>query len=417
LRSSLIDEIDRSNDARANDILIQTVDEEVVPFVAAGLDPTTAAAIVDIDGNVLSSTGELDGTRLVDLYTLHDGPFDVSFRNLDTVVGADNMRGVAVPVGDSEDFVETFVFVASSIAGVDRTIRDARQAVTVALPLLVLLVGFLVWLMAGRALRPVERIRSEVEDISGHDLNRRVPEPKTGDEIDALAVTMNAMLTRLEEASERQRRFAADASHELRSPLASIAAQLDVDLAHPNTAAWPDTARSLRAETTRMQNLVDDLLLLARSQSGQPPSMVSVAIDDVITEVLAIVPSRDGITIDASEIARIDLQADASQIARLVTNLVTNAIRHAESDVVVALRTTDGIAILSVDDDGPGIAPAERERVFERFFRIDDARTRHIGGSGLGLALCRETCQVHNGSIAAEDSSLGGARIVATFPL
>lgn len=417
LRSSLIDEIDRSNEARAQDIAIQTADEELVPFVAAGLEPSTAAAIVDIDGDVLSSTDVLDGTFLVDLFVEHEGPFDVSFDDLETVSGANSMRGVTVFVEESDEFLETFVFVASSTASVDRTIDDATLGIVIAAPALILLVGLLVWIVAGRALRPVARIRSEVEDITGSDLHRRVPEPGTKGEIGALAITMNAMLERLEQSSEQQRRFAADASHELRSPLASIAAQLDVDIAHPDTAVWSETARSLRRETRRMQTLVDDLLVLARSNvSSADEARASVSLDDIVSDAIASCATPAGVELRTTDMARVDIDGNPSQLARLATNLLSNAARHARSSVDVTLRAGPDAVTLIVDDDGPGIDPEDRERVFERFVRLDEARARDAGGSGLGLALCREICHAHGGTITVETGALGGARFTAVLP-
>ena len=417
LEASLIDEVDRSIETRALDIEVQTADEEVVPFVGAGLDPSTAAAVVDVEGVVLSSTDDLDGARLVDLYRTTDGPFDVSFPDLDTVVGSEQMRGITTEVVESDDFLETFVFVAASTEAVDRTVRSATIGALIAGPLLVLVVGVLVWLMAGRALRPVERIRREVEEISGSDLDRRVPEPTTGDEIEALAVTMNGMLGRIERSLDQQRRFAADASHELRNPLASMATQLDVDLAHPETVDWPVTAAALRAETTRLQQLVDDLLLLARTDSGGAGTGgETVALDDLILDAIARAPSGDGVTITTEAVGRVDVTGDARQLDRLVVNLVANARRHAASTVAVGVTATGGVAQLTVDDDGPGIDPADRERVFERFVRLDEARSRDAGGSGLGLALCAEICRLHGGAIAVADSDLGGARFTVELP-
>lgn len=421
LRASLRDEVDRSIETRALDIEIQTADEEEAPFVGAGLDPTTAAAVVDIDGTVLSSTDDLDGEFLVELYQEHDDAFDVSFPDLDSVDGSSRMRGIAVQVVESDEFVETFVFVAASTEGLERTVRAARNAALIIGPVLVVVVGALVYIMAGRALRPVERIRREVEEISGSDLHRRVPEPGSGDEIEALAVTMNGMLARIEHDAGRQRRFAADASHELRSPLASMAAQLDVDLAHQDTADWAATATALRAETSRMQTLVDDLLLLARSDdgvaSGPPARARPVALDDLVLDTLARLAPEPRITITTERVGRVDVVGDPTQLGRMVANLVLNARRHARSAVELGLTAAHGRAVFTVDDDGPGIPDADRERVFERFVRLDEARSRDAGGSGLGLALCAQICRSHGGTIAVDASDLGGARLVVTLPL
>lgn len=419
LRSSLIDEIDRSNAARVQDIVVQAFDEPDVPFLGtAAVDPNSTAALVELDGTLLSSTDLDDGSVLIAFFDVELEPFDISLPGLDEVDGSESMRGIVSLVGDDDQFIDTYAFVATSTGPVDRTINTAIRAGLIAGPLLVLLVGFLVWLMARRALRPVERIRAEVEEISGSDLHRRVPEPGTRGEIGALATTMNGMLERIEQSSEQQRRFAADASHELRSPLASMAAQLDVDLAHPDTASWPDTAQSLRQETKRMQSLVDDLLLLARTDVNAVVDVQQrVALDDLVTDALAATHAPPTLRLNGESIGRIDVNGHSGQLRRLVTNLVDNSLRHANERVDVSLTTDGATALLTVEDDGPGVPVADRERIFERFVRLDDARGRDAGGSGLGLALCSEICTRHGGTISVDSSPTGGARFAVSLPL
>jgi len=301
-----------------------------------------------------------------------------------------------------------------SLAEVDDTISSITDALLIGFPALVLLVGVLAWYMAGRALRPVEAIRSEAASITHTTIHRRVPVPATHDEISRLASTMNEMLDRLEDASTRQRRFVSDASHELRSPVASIRTQLEVALRRPGRDDWPVVAERVLAEDERLEQAVADLVELARLDEGVAYSdLAEVDLDEVVFEEC----SRErAIPIDTSGVSggRVNGRRDA--LARSVRNLVDNACRHAESRVAVTLQTVDDTVELVVTDDGPGIAPEDRTRVFERFTRLDEGRARDAGGMGLGLAVVRSTVERHGGTVTIEDADPHGARMVVRIP-
>jgi signal transduction histidine kinase len=305
--------------------------------------------------------------------------------------------------------------VFPSLEEVRKSVAGFETAAVIGVPLLVVLLAVLTWVIVGRVLRPVEAIRSRVAAIGGSDLDQRVPEPGTDDEVGRLATTMNDMLARLEASAGRQAQFVSDASHELRSPLASIRAQLEVALTHPGSSEWSDVAGGVLEESRRMERLVDDLLTLARADEG----MVAVASDPVdLGEIVGAEAHRPAspvtVTADGAEAI---VAGDALALRRLVRNLVDNAVRHAASrvDAVVVVNATD--ALLTVDDDGPGVPPAERERVFERFTRLEEARTRDAGGAGLGLAVVREIARSHGGDAHLTDSPLGGTRAVVRIPL
>jgi len=266
------------------------------------------------------------------------------------------------------------------------------------------------WAATGRALRPVEAVRAEVAAIAGGSLHRRVPRPPGGDEITRLADTMNGMLARLEEAARRQRRFVADASHELRSPLASARTQLEVAL----RASAGDAAvlRGVLEEHHRLERLTADLLRLARLEGGAAPGAAEVDLDELIAEEAA----RLGTQVDDRQVLAGRVAGDRQQLASVVRNLLDNAARHARQRVAVALWERDGRVHLVVDDDGPGVPPADRERVFERFLRLDEARDRARGGSGLGLAIVRAVVTAHDGTVRVEDAPAGGARLRVILP-
>ena len=308
---------------------------------------------------------------------------------------------------------------ASSLDSVRRSVDAVREGLAVAFPLLVGAVALLVWFLSGRALRPVEAIRSQVEAISGSTLDRRVPVPRSGDEVGRLARTMNAMLDRLEEASTRQQRFVADASHELRSPVAAIRTELEVAQRTAGPDDWPRVAERLLAEEARLEAVIADLLLLASLDEDAASERVVLDLGELVAEeARRRVPDREGVVLEVEALEGVRVEASRTQLRRAVGNLVDNAGRHARTTVRVTVHRRDGHARVLVDDDGPGIAEADRERAFERFTRLDDHRARSTPGSGagLGLSLVRRIAQRHGGTAAIETAPLGGARVVLDLP-
>ncbi len=307
----------------------------------------------------------------------------------------------------------------SPLEPIDRSVDAVRSGLLISLPLLVGTVALLAWILAGRALRPVESIRSEVEEITGSTLDRRVPVPASGDEVARLAQTMNAMLDRLEEASARQQRFVADASHELRSPVAAIRTELEVAQRTANAADWPAVAERLLAEEARLEAVIGDLLLLASLDEGADapePVAVDVAVE-AREEARQRRPDRADVTIevDAPETALV--QGSRTQLRRAMANLLDNAGRHARSSVRLSVHEREGRVRVLVDDDGPGIPEADQERVFERFVRLDEHRARGgAGGAGLGLSLVRRIVERHHGTASIDVAPLGGARVVLDLP-
>ncbi|OKJ17389.1 hypothetical protein AMK19_01050 [Kitasatospora sp. CB01950] len=306
------------------------------------------------------------------------------------------------------------VHAAVSLRDLDAAQDTTSTALAVGVPALVLLVAAVTWGVTGRALRPVEAIRAEVAEITDRDLHRRVPVPPTGDEVARLAVTVNATLDRLEDAGLRQRRFIADASHELRSPIAVLRTQLEVALAHPDPELWPELLADAVEDTVRLQDLAADLLLLARLDAADPVAVELLDLADVFTGALA-ARTADRIPVAARLADDAWVLGNRTWLTRLLTNLVDNAQRYAASRVEVRLAVQQGLVVLEVGDDGPGIPAADRERVFERFTRLDDARSRELGGAGLGLAIARDLAGHHGGTLAAEPARTG-ARLVARLP-
>ncbi len=308
------------------------------------------------------------------------------------------------------------VHVVASLRSTRLLMRTGAIGLGAGLPVLVVLVGATAWVLAGSTLKPVEAIRGEVAEISRRALRRRVPEPPSSDEVARLARTMNELLDRLEASAARQRRFVADASHELRSPLTAIQAQLDVALARPERSDWPAVAAEIAQETRRMRRIVDDLLLMARADGeAVAPRFEPVDLDELVLAEARRLRDRGEVQVDLSHMSAARVSGDRDQLTQVVRNLVTNAERHASSAVRLELGMVGDEAELVVADDGPGIPPGDRERVFERFTRLDEARSRSRGGVGLGLAIARRIVEAHGGTITVGDHG-DGARLVVRLP-
>ncbi|MGI9597357.1 MAG: HAMP domain-containing sensor histidine kinase [Acidimicrobiales bacterium] len=307
------------------------------------------------------------------------------------------------------------VIAGAEVETVDKAVTGLGRLFAIALPPLVALVAGLTWFTTGRALRPVEDIRSRAAEISGTSLSDRVPVPPTDDEIGHLAETMNAMLERIESHEYSLRQFTADASHELKSPVANLRALVDTaDLSDPG---WLALQSQLAGESDRLRDLVDNLLFLASHQAGRPPGgSEGLALDELLFVEAELLAATGVVTVDLTGVEPTELVGSTSDLRRLVRNLVDNAARHAESTVALSVGTGGGEIILVVGDDGPGIPPDDRGRVFERFTRLDQARARGEGGSGLGLAIAKQIADSHGATIEIADSPLGGAEFRVVFP-
>ena len=353
---------------------------EIAAVLEAGQAPGTLAVddeeevliqVLDASGKVMASSPNMAGRPPV----------------------ADVRAGQAKRIDETPIEDEASVVVARAAQGpsgtftvlVARTLSDSSteevaELLRIGLPLLLVLVGFTTWWAVGRALIPT--------------------------------------LGRLEDSQARQRRFVGDASHELRSPLAIIRQHAEVALAHPERTDAAKLAQRVLTEGTRMQRLVEDLLLLARADEGtRPVRRTPVDLDDVVFEVAAGLRQASSLRVDTTAVSAGRVAGDQSQLQRMVQNLADNAARHARGAVGFVLREdSSGSTQLCVEDDGPGIAEADRQRIFERFVRLDGARARDAGGSGLGLAIVAEIVASHGGTISVGPSPLGGARFEVLLP-
>jgi signal transduction histidine kinase len=371
------------------------------------IDPTA------VDQPILTFFGLFDGGFSRTISPFDDFPVDVVdaggfddsfFAQFDetgrTVTGVREVGGVEY-------------FVSGEAGSVDRTVGRVRAALWMAFPFAVLAGALVTWLLAGRALRPVRAITAQAATITGGTLSERVPVPASGDEIATLANTVNGMLDRLESDDVSRRQFVSDASHELRTPVAVLKSEAEVALRSPDLTDVEALASGVLEESTRMATIIDDLLSLARRDEGVAAPTTEIDLDDI---VLAEAGRLRRVPVDVSAVSAGRVLGRLDEFSRVVAHLLDNATRHAETTVAVGLVIAAGQVRLTIDDDGPGVPVADREVIFERFARLDEARSRDVGGAGLGLAVVAGVVQRSNGSVAVETSPSGGARFVVTLP-
>ena len=410
LRESQIKSIDTTLELRTNDVAALIDEDGAFETLSVKDDEDGFVQIIDAAGKVVaSSTNIANEPRII--AGGEGSNTTMQFPQLDH----DDFR---VHVNFTASDPQFSIVVGTNLEDVNDVLATTRRSLGIGLPILLLLIAGMIWVVIGRALRPVEAIRSEVADIGGGDLHRRVPEPQTDDEIGRLARTMNAMLDRLETADVAQAQFVSNASHELRTPIAVIRHELEVGL-RGDDVLLREIAAEVLEEDVRMQRLVEDLLLLARrdGRAGEalPVARLLVDLDDIaFGEALRVQTDK---TVTTSGVSAGQVRGDPDQLARVVRNLLDNALRHAASRVDISVTSTpDGLVVLSIDDDGDGVAEADRERIFERFGRLDEARARDDGGSGLGLAIVAGLVKDHGGTVTVATSpALGGARFAISF--
>jgi signal transduction histidine kinase len=405
-RSILLDNVNTAADDRATQIAAGlTAGADLTTLLRPSARDRTVVQVLDASGSVVGASDALAGEtaisalrpapggRVKEKHHL-PGAHDELFRIV--------AQGVHTPAG------HRIVLVAESLDTVDDATGAMIVALLLGLPLLALVVGCATFLFVGRTLRPVEAMRRQAATITARNLHERLPVPPTDDEIAALASTMNTMLDRIEASSAAQRRFVGDASHELRSPLATVQANADL----LDNAALPEgAARSvgrIQIESARMARLVEDLLLLARLDN-LPVRRRDVDLDDLVyTERERLAELHPRLTVRAA-FEPVRVSGDPEALLRVVRNLVDNSARHAATRVTIGVGREAGFAEIVVGNDGPPIPPADRKRIFDRFVRLDNSRSRAGGGAGLGLSIARDIVTAHGGTLTVDDLAEGAA--------
>lgn len=366
----LVDSADDLSRSRAEDLAALAV-EGAVPSLLADIGDDSMGQVIGPDGAVIGSSDGLTGAGpVVDGPAEADDPVQVDLDGVQDDDETEDYRAwVATARGPGGPFTAV---VGASRESIREDVLALGVALLVAMPLVLLASAALLWVLLGRTLR------------------------------------------RVEDAHLRQRTFVADAAHELQSPLASYRAQLEVAQSTGDRDGWHEVVGDLLADTDRMERLVRDLLFLARQDSAALPATALVDLDDVVLEEVARVRTTTGVAIDVTGVSAAPVRGRRDDLARLVRNLLANGVRHARSRVEVVCRQDAGGTTLVVTDDGPGIEPALREAVFERFHRGDPARG-HEQGTGLGLSIVRAVAEDHGGSVRIADSTRG-ARLEVRLP-
>jgi signal transduction histidine kinase len=413
-----------------------TVRTSLYDGLQAGAEQDAAAVASQLEEGGSNSIGELDDDRLVQVVD-PDGVVVAASEGAPSspIAGADD-DPVEVRI-DGETYVTavetidggSYVVTGRSAESAESTLATVGVLLVVAVPVLVGLVALTAWIGVGRALSPVERMRRQVDGVTAATLAGRIDVPETGDEIARLARTLNDMLDRLAAAQEQQRRFVSDASHELKSPLAAIRQYAEVARDHPDRISERELSEAVLDEGERLDRLVQGMLVLAQVDEGVlRVDAVDVDLDDLLFEEARRIRETGALDVDISRVSAVRVHGDPGLLRQLVRNLADNAARHARHRVELSLRTVPGAssasagtstgttAELRVEDDGDGIPVAERARVFERFVRLDAARARDTGGSGLGLSIVQGIAAAHGGSVRVGESASGGASVIVSLP-
>jgi signal transduction histidine kinase len=372
------------------DVFVQILDREDGSVLATS-DPKLTDAVASVPGR----------PSTVDHIPIDDGTHSFRVVEKDVQTSSDHFR----------------VISGASMEHVKESTRAVRRMLVYGGPALLGLVVLTTWIFTGRALRPVESVRSEVSAISGRNLDRRLKVPETQDEIARLTVTMNEMLDRLTDSSARQRRFISDASHELRSPITTIRHHAEVAAAHPESTSLQELSLTVLEEEERLENLVNDLLVLARADEHTLGlAREPIDLDDLVFQEAARLRTVSDVKVDTSRVSAARVEGDSNSLRRALRNVADNALRHARGRIAFEVSMDGRTARVVVLDDGEGIPDRDRARIFERFTRLGDARDRDSGGSGLGLSIVTEIMSAHDGYVTVGDAPGTGARFELSLP-
>lgn len=401
--------------------LQQQVDDRV-RLLDAGSDPAVITTVLQDESFVW--VGSAGGSVVAEGGTIRplDNPIPATVGGVETVtllveeIKPDEVETerMEVRIASGSTRAGTVVLAGAEFESVDKPVGSIASLFLFAVPLIAALVGVLAWFTTGQALRPVEDIRSQAMEISGSTLAERVPVPVAHDEVRDLALSVNEMLDRLEAHDTSIRQFGADASHELKSPVANIRAM--VETANVDDPEWPMIRDRIVGETARLQDLVGNLLFLATHQDGaRITTEERVSIDELVFAEAEVVSASGRVRVELGGVGPATVSGSRDDLARLVRNLVDNAARHADERISVSVSDDGPSVVLEIADDGPGVGAGDRDRIFERFARLDEGRARDDGGTGLGLSIVKQIVDAHDAAIEVEDSDLGGALFRVTF--
>ncbi len=420
VNQALLANLDSAAATRASDIASLIGTGPLPSSLPAQGDENSLIQVIDFTNMVVSASANISGEPSI-------------LANPPAVRGDTTLDIASLPVGSSSfPFRVTahpvmlasgpgWIYVATSLSQVEAATTSLTWMLAAALPTLIALVGVTVFLSAGRSLKPIEDIRRQAESI-GSDVSKRVPVPPSHDEVSRLAVTMNQMLDQLQASAQKQKRFVGDASHELRSPLATLRAQVEISLVEADKVNAMETLARVQLQALRMSDLIEDLLFLARAdESGHHPVREQVDLDEVVLSEVRRLEAAGGVAVHLERLDGVRMLGSARDLARMLRNIGDNALRHTRTSVLVTLESDADRAVISIANDGPPIPDADQQRIFDRFTRLDDARSRQPGdgGSGLGLAIAQEIATFHGGSITVTSAAAPRPRteFIISLPL
>ncbi len=382
-------------------------DEQLIEIAETSFTTISGAEIVELSDNDVLFVFDREFDLLLDTSFFEEMDEELEAAILDYFEDPDwfeTTRSIQTP-----QYGEITLVAISPIGIISRGIDQLTYTLAIVVPVLTVLGTFALWAAIGVALKPVREISKQAARIAPSNSTERLPVPESGDEVAALTTTLNQMLDRLDDGLERQRQFVSDASHELRSPLTAVKGGAGLLIPDPEHNPPTKAMTALLNGIERLEVVLDDLTQLALGDADEPMSKVDVG--DLVHGQVAALSVPEHLRVDASQVEHFAALAFPVPFSRAVGNLLENALRHASSTVVVRAQLVDGATVVVVEDDGSGVPGEDRTRVFERFVRLDEGRSRDRGGSGLGLAIVATIAEVHRGSVECDESpDLGGAR-------
>jgi signal transduction histidine kinase len=408
LHAMLLSNLDDTLTQRVAAVAAETGDAELPGTLPGSGAESVAVQVVGPSGRVLAASANVVGEPR--LFRVPPGHGDPTVATVESASLAADYRVAALAVPTPTGPVT--VYAGAPTTEVSASTAELDAALLVGVPIVVALLCLVGWWLLGRALRPVEELRRQAAAIPGTDLHRRLDTSPAGDELGRLRETFNELLGRIEAGTERQRTFVADAAHELRSPLAALRTRLEIQSRTTGACRSEDP---VLADVVRLSEMADGLLALARLDANPELPRRAVDLDDLVWQEVAAARGQGPPAIETAGISAARITGDPASLRRVVANLLSNARRHARSSVSVELRTDGASALLTVADDGPGIPAEAREHVFERFARLDEARSRDQGGAGLGLAIVADIVAAHGGAVWISDNH-PGARLHVRLP-
>jgi signal transduction histidine kinase len=378
----------------------------------------TFIEIVDTAGNLIKRTPNLRGGVL---YFNPNRKFEKS--NYDTLLSGAPIRQLQVPIQNPTGKILAHLIIAIPLQESAIVLKNLRQTLLIGYPIVLIVLFLLSRFIAGRSIAPINTVISTAEKITKENLNERIPLPHNKDEIYTLAQTVNDLLERLKDVVLREKQFTADASHELRTPLSVIKGTLEVLIRKPREREqYVEKIRYVISEVDRMSHVVDQLLELARFESGKvKPTIVEFNLNELIIETFArlhYVSSDKNISLNSNGIDTCIVAADVSMTTIIVENILSNAIKYSfnNQSVDVLFKKEFGKTVCSVVDHGSGIPEDQMGKIFDRFYRVDESRTSHVDGKGIGLAIVKRLAEIQHLEISVQSTPAGGTTFTITFP-